>query len=201
MYCSRNDGDTFSTFATLSKPSLSSSFGNSALTSTSSASISAIAFAYSVRFRRCSATCPGFGSRGGRGVELALEPGDPCAPRRLVRLRRAGRRHLRAAQLAHGGLEDLGLVRDRLRGHAVERDLRREVVAVVAVDAVLRRTTATARRRSASSRERRATRCPPPSAATATIPPAMTADGSWPSPPTKHQMTPPSSRRCANPPL
>jgi hypothetical protein len=28
MSCSRNDGDTFSTFATLSKPSLSSSFGS-----------------------------------------------------------------------------------------------------------------------------------------------------------------------------
>ena len=42
-----------------------------------------------------------------------------------------------AAQLAHGRLEDLRLVRDGLGRHAIERDVGREVVAVVAVDAVL----------------------------------------------------------------
>ena len=75
--------------------------------------------------------------RGG-GIERALEPRDPRAARRVVGLRRAGRRHLRAAQLAHDGFENLWLVRDRLGGHAIERDLGREVVAVVAVAAVLR---------------------------------------------------------------
>jgi hypothetical protein len=71
------------------------------------------------------------------GVELGLEARDPGTSRRAIRLRRAGRRHLRAAQLAHGGLEDAGLVRDRLGGHAIERDLGRQVVAVVAIGAIL----------------------------------------------------------------
>ncbi len=62
MYCSRNDGDALSTFAMLSKPSLSSSFGNSAATSTLSPNRSFTAFAYSVRLSLCSATRPGFGA-------------------------------------------------------------------------------------------------------------------------------------------
>src|SRR4029079_15022816 len=62
MYCSRNDGDALSTFAMLSNPSLSSSFGNSAATSTFSPKRSFTAFAYSVRLSLCSATRPGFGA-------------------------------------------------------------------------------------------------------------------------------------------
>src|SRR4029078_6888430 len=62
MYCSRNDGDALSAFAMLSNPSLSSSFGNSAATSTFSPKRSFTAFAYSVRLSLCSATRPGFGA-------------------------------------------------------------------------------------------------------------------------------------------
>ena len=55
MYWSRNDGETVSTLATLSKPSASSSFGSSAAASTRTPSRSSIALAYSARFSRCSA--------------------------------------------------------------------------------------------------------------------------------------------------
>jgi hypothetical protein len=52
MYWSRNDGDTLSALAMLSNPSLMSSLGSSAVTSTSSPNRSRIAFAYSARFNR-----------------------------------------------------------------------------------------------------------------------------------------------------
>ena len=101
-----------STFAMLSKPSLASSFGSSARTSTSSASRSSIAFAYSVRFKRCSATARD-SARRGRGVERGLE--RMRRGRRSPRCRAAAarRRHQPAAQLADDLLPDLGVRTDR----------------------------------------------------------------------------------------
>src|SRR3569833_269244 len=62
MYWSRNEGDTFSTLATLSKPpSLLVSFGNSAAASMLIARRSLTARAYSVRLRRWITTLPGLG--------------------------------------------------------------------------------------------------------------------------------------------
>ena len=59
-YCSRNDGVTFSTSATLSKPCEWSSRGSSASASTSMSSSSRMALLYSRRLSRCSTTEPGF---------------------------------------------------------------------------------------------------------------------------------------------
>src|SRR5690606_36515101 len=61
-YCSRNDGETFSTSATLSKPPDRSSRGSNASASTSRSSSSRMALAYSRRLSRCSTTEPGSGS-------------------------------------------------------------------------------------------------------------------------------------------
>src|SRR3569833_174841 len=62
MYWSRNEGDTFSTLATLSKPpSLLVSLGSSAAGSMLIARRSLISRAYSVRLRRWMTTLPGLG--------------------------------------------------------------------------------------------------------------------------------------------
>ena len=61
MKRSSSTGDTPSTSPTLSKPYAESSGGSSVEGSTSSASRSRIAFAYSARFRRCRTGRPGLG--------------------------------------------------------------------------------------------------------------------------------------------
>ena len=80
---------------------------------------------------------PGIRLRGVRLVERALEPADRGPARLLVRLRMTGRRHHVAAQLAHRGLENLALVRDGFGCQRIERDVRRVVVSIVALRAVL----------------------------------------------------------------
>ena len=108
MYWSRNEGETCSASATLSKPSRASSAAASSAGSISRASRSCTAFAYSLRFRRCSARCPGSGCAAARG-RAAFHPGDEAARASRVGLRAAGRRHEAAAQLAHGLLPGLGV--------------------------------------------------------------------------------------------
>jgi hypothetical protein len=148
----------------------------------------AIAFAYSVRFRRCSALS-GRRARPPRR-RAALEPA--IGRRALVGLRRAGTASARH-EAADRGLEDLGLVRDRLRGHAIERDLGREVIAVVTIGAVL------AEQRPLLLGARLPVVNAEPADAGAERGHGDDSAGDDGRPP--HQMTPPSSRRCANPPL
>ena len=72
-YPSMSAGETPSTSAMLSNPAEESSGGSSALTSTSSASRSRMAFAYSARFRRCSAGAPGIEPPRRRAIERGFE--------------------------------------------------------------------------------------------------------------------------------
>ena len=90
-YCSMCVGDTRSTSATLSKPSLAMSAGSIERASMCTPSSSSTAVAYSVRFMRCSATRPGSGPRAAAVcVEIALERRDERVPR--LRHRGAARR-------------------------------------------------------------------------------------------------------------
>ena len=138
MYWSRNDGDTFSTLATLSKPSAFVVLRQQRAGVDSSRAGPRLAFAYSVRFRRCSAT------RARIRVRLR-RPGRACfrasarlrVDRLLVGLRLARRRHQAAAQLAHRLFPDLGVVAEALRRHRVEGDAAGPVRGVVALAAVL----------------------------------------------------------------
>ena len=72
----------------------------------------------------------------GVAVDRALEPGDERVDARLLGLRPARRRHEPAAQLAHGGLEDLRLERHGIGAHAFEHEAARGLGRVMAFDAV-----------------------------------------------------------------
>ncbi len=72
----------------------------------------------------------------GVAVDRALEPRDERVDARLLGLRPARRRHQAAAQLAHGGLEHLGLQRHGIGPQPFEHDAARGVGRVVALDAV-----------------------------------------------------------------
>ena len=103
MYCSRNEGDTVSTLATLSKPSASSSFGSSAAASTSHAQqvldrvgvLSAIEAMQRNASRDSDAPAPPDPSASN------LDTNARSRPPRLGRPARPGRRHQPAAKLAH----------------------------------------------------------------------------------------------------
>ena len=97
-----SDGDTLSASAMLSKPSLESSAGSSACTSTSSASRSRIALAYSVRFRRCSAGVSeaGVPADSRRSSRASSAGGERRRASRALGTRRAARRHHAGADLA-----------------------------------------------------------------------------------------------------
>ena len=111
-------GETPSTSAMLSKPAAESSGGSSALTSTSSASRSRMALAYSARFRRCSAGAPGSRRRAAARSSAASSAAVNVCARRGRRLRRAVRRHHAGAQLAHDLLPRLGVAVDVRRVRA-----------------------------------------------------------------------------------
>ena len=72
----------------------------------------------------------------GLAVDRALEPGDERVDARLVGLRLARRRHEPAAQLAHGGFEDLRLERHRVGPHALEHEAAGGFGGVMTFDAV-----------------------------------------------------------------
>ena len=84
------------------------------------------------------------------GVEAALQPGDQGVVLRLRGLLAARRRHQVAAQLAHRGLPELGVLRDVRLAQRVEGDATRPVGGVVAFGAVVLQASRTwrARRRS-----------------------------------------------------
>jgi len=73
----------------------------------------------------------------GRGlIERALEPRDQARELLLARARRLRGRHQPAAELAHGRLEDLGVIGDLVAGDPVEREIAREFDLVVALGTV-----------------------------------------------------------------
>ena len=86
-------------------------------------SSSSMAFAYSARLSRCSATRPGFGLRRGGFVESALQPRHETVDGGLIRPRAAGRRHHAAAQLAHRLFPHVRVLGELREIQRVERDV------------------------------------------------------------------------------
>ena len=137
MYCSRNDGETASTLATLSNPSASSSLGSSAPASIATPSNSSMAFAYSARFNRCSATRPGSGrSMAARSSDRSSQL-DEAVHAGLIGTPRAGRRHQSPAQLADGFLPELLVAREPVEIERIEHHPGGLAALVMAADAVL----------------------------------------------------------------
>ena len=136
-YRSSSTGETPRTSAMLSKPYAESSGGSSEATSTSSASRSRIALAYSARFKRCSSGRPGL------GCATAARSSSCSSQRRSTRRRRPRRA---AARPAAASCRPAACARPsprpppgrrRARGRSFERDARRLEALVVARDAVL----------------------------------------------------------------
>ena len=96
----------------LSKPSFESSAGSSALTSTSSASRSRIALAYSVRFRRWSAGASGCAPGGLARSSRASSAGGERVEHGALGPRHAARRHHARPDLADHLLPHLGVGAD-----------------------------------------------------------------------------------------
>ena len=96
-----------------------------------------MAFAYSVRFRRCSTTEPGFGCAAALRSISALQPVPQLLVLRQRRTRHAGRRHHAGAQLADHLFPDLRMVADRVEVGRLEREVGGLELVVVAGDAVL----------------------------------------------------------------
>ena len=121
----------------LSNPCSSvSSAGSSARTSTSSASRSRIALAYSVRFSRWSGGRPGFGCAAAARSSPVSSDAISAATAGLVRPRAADRRHRAGAQLADDLLPDLGVLGGTGGIDRVERQAGGLQPLVVAGDAV-----------------------------------------------------------------
>ena len=70
-------------------------------------------------------------------VQRALDPRDERIQLLFVRSRLLRGRHQVAAKLAHGFLENLRVRGNAFRSHRVERELTRELGAVVTLDAIL----------------------------------------------------------------
>ena len=121
----------------LSKPYASLSFGNSAAGLMSSASRSRIALPYSVRFSRCRDFTARVRVLGRGAVELRLYVRGERVRGRGVGDQRVGRRHHPAAQLERDLLPHLGVIRDVVELHALERKVAGAFGVVVAVGAVL----------------------------------------------------------------
>ena len=137
MYPSISAGDTVSTSAMLSKPAARPSGGRSALTSTSSASRSRITFAYSARFRRCSAGGSWVELTDRQTIERGLERRGEGLTRGWSRPGRTVGRHHPGPQLADDFLPHIRVPREherveRVKGKPAALDPR-----VVATDAVL----------------------------------------------------------------
>ncbi len=137
MYCSRNAGETRSTAAMLSKPSLDTSFGSSVFTSTSSAEHAVDLARVLGAVQAMQADIARIGIRRGGRIERLFHPANEVVERRLIRLRLARRGHQPTAQFAYGLLPHLRVGRDVVGGHGVECDAARPVGAVVALGAVL----------------------------------------------------------------
>ena len=120
----------------LSKPALESSPGRSVAASTGMSSRSRTAFAYSARFKRCSAGAPGLGAaRAAASSEVSSQP-TSASTRGLLGPRLAGRRHQVPAQLADRRLPHLGICCDVGTIDAIEREVAGELRVVVAADAI-----------------------------------------------------------------
>ena len=119
-YACSSAGELPCASATLSKPKADTSGGSSEATSTSSASRSRIALAYSARLSRRRTGRPGRARAG--AIQLVLEPRDQTVSGRLIGPAHAVRRHGADAQLADNLLPGLGVRLDVRDVERVERE-------------------------------------------------------------------------------